>query len=587
MTSTTRVAAGASVVLTTGILPDAPSAAAAERVTGFPQRRTTFGPPSQRRSLSDAARDLDRCHLVRARQRAGAHVQRDRRARSALQLRPREGRQPDRLREVLQGRGEAGPRRRDRQGVRGREGRVRLHGRRGLRGGAGRGLQDDRDPGLRSLRRDRPDLLRADVLPGAAGGRREGLCPAPARDGGLGARGDRHVCHARAREPGLPAHPRRRDRPRAHVLRGRDQTDRRHRPRQGQGRRARARDGGAADRPLLGQVRARAVRGHLSRAPARDRRGQAEGQGGTRRAAAGAREPGGSDVSAARQPRGGAGTAGVERRGSQAEARYADAGQGPQAQAQGFALPVIGRACRATRWCRPVIADARRAKPIALSAGAAESSPRALTTADEVDRLYAAPLDQFTDERNALVRKLRDEGRRDDAEAVRALRKPSVPLWVLNQLARERPDDVRALVAAAERLSKGAMDEDAGRRPTDGMVDRVAAMLRAAAANPDARADLAGGRLTSEPEQSGFEAMLGAAAAPPPAREHGPKRESVDRRKLKEARDAVAAARAEARDLGRKADAAERDARRARKDADRAAAALAAAEERLDAARRR
>jgi len=230
-----------------------------------------------------------------------------------------------------------------------------------------------------------------------------------------------------------------------------------------------------------------------------------------------------------------------------------------------------------------------------------------LTTADELDRLYAAPLDQFTDERNALVRKLRDEGRRDDAEAVRALRKPSVPVWVLNQLARERPDDVRALVAAAERLSKGAMDadadlresldalvdavprllEDAGRRPTDGTVDRVAAMLRAAAANPDARADLAAGRLTSEPEQSGFEAMLGAAAAPPPAREHGPKRESVDRRKLKEARDAVAAARAQARDLGRKADAAERDARGARKDADRAAAALTAAEERLDAARRR
>ena len=230
-----------------------------------------------------------------------------------------------------------------------------------------------------------------------------------------------------------------------------------------------------------------------------------------------------------------------------------------------------------------------------------------MAAADELDRLYSAPLDRFTDERNALVRELRDEGRRDDAEAVRALRKPSVPVWVLNQLARERPDDVRALVAAAERLSKGAIDadadlresldalvdavprllEDAARRPTEGMVDRVAAMLRAAAASPNARADLAAGLLTGEPEQSGFEAMLGAAAAPPPARERAPKRDSVDRSKLKKARDAVAAARAEARDLGRKADAAERDARRARKDADRAADALTAAEERLDAVRRR
>ncbi len=55
------------------------------------------------------------------------------RAQPALQLRPRQGRQPHRLREDLQGRGRPGTRQRDRQGLQLGGRGVRRHGRRGFR----------------------------------------------------------------------------------------------------------------------------------------------------------------------------------------------------------------------------------------------------------------------------------------------------------------------------------------------------------------------------------------------------------------------------------------------------------------------
>jgi hypothetical protein len=230
-----------------------------------------------------------------------------------------------------------------------------------------------------------------------------------------------------------------------------------------------------------------------------------------------------------------------------------------------------------------------------------------VAAAADLDRLYSLPLDQFTDERNALVRSLREQGKRDEAEAVKQLRKPSLPVWTANRLARERPDDARVLVTAAERLARGETDadadfrsaldalaraapgalEEAGRRPSGSLVDTVVSTLRAAAADPDARADLLKGRLAQEPEASGFEAMRGAAAAAPkPKREAAPQRRGGDRKRVEQARAAVSEARARARELHKRADAAERDARAARKEAERADADVEKAEERLAAARR-
>jgi hypothetical protein len=70
----------------------------------------------------------------------------------------------------------------------------------------------------------------------------------------------------------------------------------------------------------------------------------------------------------------------------------------------------------------------------------------------ELDNLYAAPPADFTRARNDLAQRLKQAGQVEDAAAVKQLRKPTVPLWAVNQLARRHTDDVRALLDAGERL---------------------------------------------------------------------------------------------------------------------------------------
>jgi hypothetical protein len=221
-------------------------------------------------------------------------------------------------------------------------------------------------------------------------------------------------------------------------------------------------------------------------------------------------------------------------------------------------------------------------------------------TVDPADELFGLPLDEFTAARNDLAKRLRADGKRDEAEAVAALRKPSVAAWVVNRLARERRDGLRALVDAAEAVRAGREDADerfrgaadgltrdareilaeAGRPATDAVLREVATTLRAGAADaPDA---LVAGRLTETIEPSGFEAMAGATLAPrPPRPAAAPKRGRDDAKRLERARQALADARGEAARLGRAASEAEREAKRARREADQAARKVAGAEKRL------
>lgn len=203
------------------------------------------------------------------------------------------------------------------------------------------------------------------------------------------------------------------------------------------------------------------------------------------------------------------------------------------------------------------------------------------------DDLYGLPLDAFTAARNELARRLRGEGRRDDAAEIAALRKPSPAAWTVNQLVRERRKDVDALLEAAAAIRRGdaggdtalrdaldrllraarALLEAAGRKPSDTLLREVATTLRAtAAAAPE---ELAAGRLTEAREASGFaDALAGVGEGRPrprratqAARERRP---AVDRTRLAAARRAVADAEEELRVRRRAASAAERDAERAR-----------------------
>ena len=214
---------------------------------------------------------------------------------------------------------------------------------------------------------------------------------------------------------------------------------------------------------------------------------------------------------------------------------------------------------------------------------------------EKLDALYALPLDEFTKARNDLARELRKDGRRDDAQAVSGLRKPSLAAWVVNQLARRNRKDVDALVAAAAAIRKGDADADerfrrsvdqlvrAARRllatsgrGTDAVVQEVATTLRASAAvAPD---ELTEGRLTVARQASGFDALAGTSLRPAKrpagssraAAARARKRPSVDRAAVDAARRELDSARDEAQRLRREAAQAERAARRAREAAERA-----------------
>lgn len=87
---------------------------------------------------------------------------------------------------------------------------------------------------------------------------------------------------------------------------------------------------------------------------------------------------------------------------------------------------------------------------------------------------------EFVAARDALVRQLKAGGARDEAAAVKALRRPSVPTWALNRVARDDADVVAGLLTAAaaarsmqERAVEGGADGDALR---SALADRRAAV---------------------------------------------------------------------------------------------------------------
>ena len=71
---------------------------------------------------------------------------------------------------------------------------------------------------------------------------------------------------------------------------------------------------------------------------------------------------------------------------------------------------------------------------------------------DEAAELFRVPPEDFIAERDALVQRLRAEGRDEDATAVKALRKPTTVVWALNQLAAREPDALAALFEAGRDL---------------------------------------------------------------------------------------------------------------------------------------
>jgi small-conductance mechanosensitive channel len=84
----------------------------------------------------------------------------------------------------------------------------------------------------------------------------------------------------------------------------------------------------------------------------------------------------------------------------------------------------------------------------------------------ETQKLYGLPLQEFTAARNARVKELKG----DDPElaaAVAALPKPSVAAAALNELVREDPSEVRALIQSGKRLRQAQEAAVAGKKGAD------------------------------------------------------------------------------------------------------------------------
>jgi hypothetical protein len=176
----------------------------------------------------------------------------------------------------------------------------------------------------------------------------------------------------------------------------------------------------------------------------------------------------------------------------------------------------------------------------------------------ELDHLYGVELVEFVTERTRLAGALRKEGRRAEAERVKELRKPSLSVWAVNQLARTRRKEVDLLLDAGHRLAvaqRALLDggdreafEQASKAEREALtrlsqaargiladrgstqtLERVTTTLRAAAVSDAARPELARGRLTSDIDLAGFDALTGSPATPAKQTKAQPKRTTDDR----------------------------------------------------------
>jgi hypothetical protein len=164
-----------------------------------------------------------------------------------------------------------------------------------------------------------------------------------------------------------------------------------------------------------------------------------------------------------------------------------------------------------------------------------------------IDALYQGPLEAFTAERNALAAELRKAGDRAAAERVKALAKPSVTAWAVNQAWWTNRLAFDAMLEAGVRLKKAHLAWSGGgqtdvraaaeerRRAVRTVIDAaLAALGDSKAVAPDmqyrisgtvealasgAVSDASPGRLSKDLQASGLEglgALAAAVAAAPP-----------------------------------------------------------------------
>jgi hypothetical protein len=180
----------------------------------------------------------------------------------------------------------------------------------------------------------------------------------------------------------------------------------------------------------------------------------------------------------------------------------------------------------------------------------------ALETDDDIGRLFSVRPADFVGERNAIVKKLKAAGRRDDAATVGKLARPTLSVWTVNQIARQELALLRRLADAtaalqggdgsgassyadvlgehreilkALRLKAEAILNASGFRPAPDLLMQVVHDLRAGISSPESRPLIESGRLVRDvADDSAVNPFAGASVAAPGPRTRAPAANPTD-----------------------------------------------------------
>ena len=157
---------------------------------------------------------------------------------------------------------------------------------------------------------------------------------------------------------------------------------------------------------------------------------------------------------------------------------------------------------------------------------------------NDLDALFRLPVAEFTAARNALAVQLKKGGHRDESDRVKALAKPSISAWAVNQLYWKHRETFDRLIATGQRFRQAqtsgragkvaemrqaldarrealshlsdlatALLRDAGSSPTPETIHRITTTLEAMSAYASFPDDLRPGRLTRDVDPPGFESL--------------------------------------------------------------------------------
>ena len=154
---------------------------------------------------------------------------------------------------------------------------------------------------------------------------------------------------------------------------------------------------------------------------------------------------------------------------------------------------------------------------------------------DDIDALFKLPLTEFVGARKALAARLKQNGLADEAEGVKALAKPSLSAWTVNQLYWRHREAFDELIATGQRFRKAqatgkmvnmreALDarrealsrlsdlatealRDAGHNPSLDTLRRISTTLEALSATTSVSDRPTLGRLTHDIDPPGFDSF--------------------------------------------------------------------------------